>query len=99
MDVTSQHPSVFCWWNQALVDKPSIFEDLGFVAPEGSFLADPCMGTNFDVDYAAEIMGTQVSAWRCHSQRRSFKKATIRTETESIRKNTHRLGIRQHHRL
>ena len=45
---------------QSLVDNPSIFEDLGFVAPEGSFLAEPCISLNFTVDGTAEIMGTQV---------------------------------------
>eukprot|EP00752_Nemacystus_decipiens_P008410 g7520.t1 len=46
----------------ALVDNPSIFEDLGFIAPEGSSLAIPCMSLNFAVDSTAEIMGTQVLA-------------------------------------
>lgn len=45
---------------QAFVDDPSMFEDLGFVTPEGSFLAEPCMRFNFTVDGTAEIMGTQV---------------------------------------
>lgn len=45
---------------QALVDEPSIFEDLGFIAPEGSFLGEPCIAVNFAVDSTAEIMGTQV---------------------------------------
>lgn len=41
-----------------MVDEPSIFEDLGFIAPEGSFLAEPCIAVNFTVDSTAEIMGT-----------------------------------------
>lgn len=49
---------------QALVDNPSIFEDLGFIAPEGSFMADPCISQDFTVDSTAEIMGTQVSQCR-----------------------------------
>lgn len=49
---------------QALVDNPSLYEDLGFTAPEGSFLADPCIRADFAVDGEAEIMGTQVSQRR-----------------------------------
>ena len=47
------------------MDNPSIFEDVGFFAPEGSFLADPCISLDFTVDGTAEIMGTQVSRC-CH---------------------------------
>lgn len=43
------------------MDNTSLFEDLGFVAPEGSFLSAPCISQNFSVDSTAEIMGTQVS--------------------------------------
>lgn len=42
------------------MDEPSIFEDLGFMAPEGSFLSESCMQPNCGVDVQAEIMGTQV---------------------------------------
>lgn len=45
---------------KALVDNPSIFEDLGFIAPGGSFLGEPCYSQDFTVDSTAEIMGTQV---------------------------------------
>ncbi|CAM9756137.1 unnamed protein product [Scytosiphon promiscuus] len=45
----------------ALVDEPSIFEDLGFTPGEGEdgLLADSCIQFDFVVDDAAEIMGTQ----------------------------------------
>lgn len=49
--------------NQALVDEPSIFEDLGFTAGENSLLADSCVKFNFFIDDTAEIMGTQVKKW------------------------------------
>lgn len=42
------------------MDDPSIFEDLGFFAPEGYFMADPCIVSDFTVDHTADIMGTQV---------------------------------------
>ncbi|CAM9397410.1 unnamed protein product [Ectocarpus sp. 6 AP-2014] len=43
----------------AIVDTPEIFENLGFVAPEGSFLSDPCLDLDFAVDYLGEVAGTQ----------------------------------------
>lgn len=43
------------------MDTPEIFENLGFVAPEGSFLSDPCLDLDFTIDYLGEVAGTQVS--------------------------------------
>eukprot|EP00752_Nemacystus_decipiens_P008408 g7518.t1 len=45
--------------SSAIVDNPSIYEELGFVAPEGGILAEPCIRLDFTVDGTAEIMGTQ----------------------------------------
>ena len=50
--------------NQAAVDNPAVFEDLGFTAGENGLLLDQCVQGNFFVDFTAEIMGTQV---RCCS--------------------------------
>ncbi|CAN0244602.1 unnamed protein product [Scytosiphon promiscuus] len=46
---------------RALVDEPSIFEDLGFTPGEGDdgLLAESCIQFDFFVDSTAEIMGTQ----------------------------------------
>ncbi|CAM9756068.1 unnamed protein product [Scytosiphon promiscuus] len=46
---------------QALMDEPSIFEDLGFTLGEGEegLLAESCIQFDFFVDSTAEIMGTQ----------------------------------------
>lgn len=49
-----------CKNHQALVDAPSIFEDLGFTRGENSLLGDRCIDINFFIDDTAEIMGTQV---------------------------------------
>lgn len=46
--------------DQALLDAPSIFEDLGFTPGENNLLADSCVNFNFFIDDTAEIMGTQV---------------------------------------
>ena len=46
---------------QALVDKPEIFEDLGFTASPGGSLGTPCLDFHFTVDEQSEIMGTRVS--------------------------------------
>ncbi|CAM9307731.1 unnamed protein product [Ectocarpus fasciculatus] len=43
----------------AIVDSPEIFENLGFVTPEGSFLADPCLDLDFAIDHLGEVGGTQ----------------------------------------
>ncbi|CAM9971094.1 unnamed protein product [Scytosiphon promiscuus] len=45
----------------ALVDEPSIFEDLGFTPGEGDdgLLAESCIQLDFVIDEMAEIMGTQ----------------------------------------
>lgn len=43
------------------MDAPEIFENLGFVYPEGSFLTDPCLSLDFAIDYIGEVAGTQVS--------------------------------------
>ena len=45
---------------QHAVDKPSIFENLGFSAGDNGLILDSCVKTNFFVDFQAEIMGTQV---------------------------------------
>ena len=45
---------------QNAVDKPSIFENLGFLAGENGLVLDSCVKTNFFVDFQAEIMETQV---------------------------------------
>lgn len=42
------------------MDTPEIYANLGFVTPEGSFLADPCLKLDFAVDYLGEVAGTQV---------------------------------------
>lgn len=51
--------AAFC--DKSIVDRPELFEELGFSADEGLSLASPCLTYNFAVDYTAEIMGTQVS--------------------------------------
>eukprot|EP00903_Cladosiphon_okamuranus_P016937 g15612.t1 len=43
----------------ALKDNPAVFEELGFIAPEGSFMGDPCISPDFTIDHTADIMGMQ----------------------------------------